>query len=102
MPRSVVVDTSVLVSAFLFPNSVPGQVLALADQGVYALHFSPIILEEFSRSLRNPRLIKTYPYTEENVNQWLDDLHKIGSLVLSVGESRPDRRRCRDHSSKGR
>lgn len=82
MPRSAVVDTSVLVSAFLFPNSVPGRVLALADQGVYALHFSPIILEEFSRSLRNPRLIKTYPYTEENVNQWLDDLHKIGSLVL--------------------
>jgi predicted nucleic acid-binding protein len=62
MPRSAVVDTSVLVSAFLFPHSVPGRVVALAEQGGYALHFSPIILEELRRSLRNPRLRNAYKY----------------------------------------
>ncbi len=82
MPRSAVVDTSVLVSAFLFPNSVPGRVVALVEQGLYALHFSPVILEEFSRSLRNPRLRKSYPYTDESVALWLDDLHEIGSVIL--------------------
>jgi putative PIN family toxin of toxin-antitoxin system len=81
MPRNAIVDTSVLVSAFLFPYSVPEQVVVLAEQGVYALHFSPIILEEVKRSLRNPRLRKSYPYTDEKITLWCDDLHKIGALI---------------------
>ena len=44
MPPSAVVDASVLVSAFLFPGSLPGQVVALAGEGAYALHVSPILL----------------------------------------------------------
>ena len=36
MPTSAVVDASVLVSAFLFPESVPGRVLRLAEQGASA------------------------------------------------------------------
>ena len=35
MPKSAVIDTSVLVSAFLFRESVPGRVLELAEQNVY-------------------------------------------------------------------
>jgi predicted nucleic acid-binding protein len=63
MRKSAVVDTSVLVSAFLFPEGVPGRVVTLADRGVYALHFSPIIFEE----LRGPnkmryKLLKTVCY----------------------------------------
>ncbi len=82
MPRRAVADPFVLVSAFLFPNSVPGRVVALAEQGLYALYFSPIILEEFSRSLRNPRLRKSYPYTDESIDLWLNNLHDIGSIIL--------------------
>jgi hypothetical protein len=37
IPKSAVVDASVLVSAFLFPESIPGRVVALAEKGVYAL-----------------------------------------------------------------
>jgi uncharacterized protein len=87
MPPSAVVDASVLVSAFLFPDSVPGRVLKLADQGVYALFFSPIIDEEVRRSLRNPRLRKTYLYTDEKIEAWRAGLHDIGQPVL---ESLPD------------
>jgi putative PIN family toxin of toxin-antitoxin system len=82
MPRSAVVDTSVLVSAFLFPHSVPGRVVALAEQGGYALHFSPIILEELRRSLRNPRLRNAYPYSDEKIDAWCAALHEIGSVIL--------------------
>lgn len=82
MQRSAVVDTSVLVSAFLFPDSVPGRVLALAEQGGYALHFSAIILEEVRRSLHNPRLRKSYPYTDEQIATWYADLNAIGSAIL--------------------
>jgi len=59
MPPSAVVDTSVLDSAFLFPNSIPGRIVALADEGTFVLHLSPIIFEELERSLRNSRLRKS-------------------------------------------
>jgi putative PIN family toxin of toxin-antitoxin system len=81
MLRSAVVDTSVLVSAFLFPDSVPGQVVALADQGAYALHFAMIILEELRRSLRNPRLKAAYGYTDEAADTWCADLHETGQFL---------------------
>ncbi len=55
-----VVDASVLVSAFLFPGSVPGQVVELAERGAYALHLSPILIEEVRRSLRHPWLKRAY------------------------------------------
>ncbi|GJL64983.1 MAG: hypothetical protein NPIRA04_36370 [Nitrospirales bacterium] len=71
MPHNAIVDASVLVSAFLFPESVPRQVIHLASQGLYALHFSPILIEEVSRSLKNPRLKKPYGYTDvECVHGW--------------------------------
>jgi putative PIN family toxin of toxin-antitoxin system len=82
MPPSAVVDTSVLVSAFLFPDSVPGRVLKLADQGVYALFFSPVIDEEVRRSLRNSRLRKAYRYTGEKIEAWRAGLYDIGQPVL--------------------
>ncbi|MDQ2694581.1 MAG: putative toxin-antitoxin system toxin component, PIN family [Pseudomonadota bacterium] len=81
MPPSAVVDTSVLVSAFLFPDSVPGRVLGLADQGAYALHVSPIILEELRRSLRNPRLRQSYAYTDEKIDAWCAGLNDIGGVI---------------------
>ncbi len=59
MLQNVIVDTSVLVSAFLFPKSTPGRVLLLADQGVFAMHLSPIILEELKRS-----------FIDEFLQQW--------------------------------
>jgi putative PIN family toxin of toxin-antitoxin system len=83
MPRSAIVDTSVLVSAFLFPDSVPGRIVALAGQGAYALHFSPIILEELRRSLRNPRLRNAYPYSEAKIDAWCAGLHETGSVILA-------------------
>ena len=80
MPHNAVVDASVLVSAFLFPESVPGQVIRSADQGLYALHFSPILIEEVSRSLKNPRLNKPYGYTDDDVRTWRAKLSEIGFL----------------------
>jgi predicted nucleic acid-binding protein len=42
MPTSAVVDASVLVSAFLFPKSIPGRILELAQRGAFAMHISPL------------------------------------------------------------
>jgi hypothetical protein len=37
MPLIAIVDASVLVSAFLFPESVPGTIVKLADQGAFTM-----------------------------------------------------------------
>lgn len=81
MPPSAVVDASVLVSAFLFPESIPGLVLKLAAQGRFALHLSPIILEEARRSLLNARLRTSYGHGEEAVLAWCAALRQAGSLL---------------------
>ena len=84
MPPNVILDTSVLVSAFLFSESIPGQILALAEKAVYAGHFSMIVFEELRRSLRNPRLKKSYGYTDDEIETWCNDLNEIGFPIRKV------------------
>ncbi len=90
MLLNAVVDASVLVSAFLFPESLPGRVVSLAEEGAYTLHLSPILLEEVRRSLYNPRLRRSYRYTDEAVDRWCDSLrrdigHVITQLLPNIG-----------------
>ncbi len=84
MPTSAVVDASVLVSAFLFPGSVPGRILKLADQGGFALHLSPILLDETRDALLSPRLKQAYGHDEKAVLAWCSDLQEIGAVFLGV------------------
>lgn len=83
MLQSAVVDASVLVSAFLFPNSIPGRVVIAAEQGLYKLHFSPILIEEAKRSLLNPRLKNKYKHTNDGIEAWCNSLHRIGNLIIN-------------------
>ncbi len=80
MPISAVVDASVLVSAFLFPESVPGRILRLADQRKFALHLSPLLLEETRYALLSTRLREIYGHAEEAVHAWCAGLLETGSL----------------------
>jgi putative PIN family toxin of toxin-antitoxin system len=82
MPPSAVLDASVLVSAFLFPESVPGRVLKLADRGMFALHLSPILLVETRRSLLRARTRDAYGHSEEDAIAWCAELQEIGSMLL--------------------
>ena len=84
MPTSAVVDASVLVSAFLFPGSVPGRVLKLADQGAFALHLSPLLLEETRYALLSTRLRDAYGHDEELVTAWCADLQEVGSVFYGL------------------
>jgi putative PIN family toxin of toxin-antitoxin system len=80
MPISAVVDASVLVSAFLFPRSVPGRILRLAHQGKFALHLSPFLLDETRYALLSTRLRDSYGHGDEAVLAWCADLEGIASL----------------------
>jgi putative PIN family toxin of toxin-antitoxin system len=83
MLPSAVVDASVLVSAFLYPESVPGRVLKLADRGMFALHLSPVLLEETRRSLLTARLRDRFGHSEEDAVAWCADLREIASIILA-------------------
>ena len=84
MPKSAVVDASVLVSAFLFPESVPGRVLKLALQGVLVLHLSPLLLDEKTRlALLSTRLRDIYGHADEAVLAWCTELEEVGRLFTA-------------------
>jgi putative PIN family toxin of toxin-antitoxin system len=80
MPISAVVDASVLVSAFLFPESIPGRVLKLARQGRFVLHLSLLLLDETRYALLATRLRDAYGHDEEAVHRWCAELEKIGRV----------------------
>ena len=84
MPPSAVIDASVLVSAFLFPQGKQGQMITLAEEGCYTLHISPLLLEEIRRSLNHPRLLR-YGHTAESVEFWCDRLHQeVGRMIMDA------------------
>lgn len=85
MPPSAVIDASALVSAFLFPDSTPGHVVALAEKGAYTLHLSPILLAEVRRALYNPRLRRSYAYTDDEIESWCARLRgEIGEMIIQL------------------
>ena len=93
MPPSAVVDASVLVSAFLFPRSLPGTLIAAAESGAYRLCLSPILIEETRRALINPRLTGPYGHSREEAAAWCEGLASLAHMVTDL----PDIGRvCRD------
>ncbi len=82
MRPNAVIDASFLVSAFLFPASVPGQVLKAADRGAFVLFVSPILIEETRRSLCNPRLTRLYGHTDRAVLNWCAQLRRSASVYV--------------------
>jgi predicted nucleic acid-binding protein len=83
MPISAVVDASVLVSAFLFPESVPGQVLKAAHQGKFVLHLSPLLLDETRFALLSTRLRDRYGHGDAAVLAWCNELEELGRLFAA-------------------
>lgn len=67
---NAVIDASILVSAFLSPDNVPGPVLMRATDGGFVMHRSPILIEETRRSLMNARLRRSHGHDEVAVDAW--------------------------------
>ena len=83
-PR-VVLDTNVLVAAFLSPSGVNAQVLYLAGQK-YELCLPSLVLEELRGALSSPPLIKRYGYSQKEVERFVWDL-RSASCPASCGPS---------------
>jgi uncharacterized protein len=82
-----VLDSSVLISAFLTPQGAPGRILDAAERGVFVVCLSPEILTETHHVLvREPKLRARYGYGEEQVEAFCDGLVAVAELVSGLPE----------------
>ena len=72
-----VIDTNVLVSAAMKPDSVPGQVLELVLDGVIVPVFDKTIIEEYRNVLLRPK----FGFTEQLVRDILNEILSHGVRV---------------------
>lgn len=79
--KRAVVDTSVLISAVLFPASIPGQLVHLAEVGRFTLQLSPIIFGEFCVALARDRLRRSHGYSDSDIARWCVELTEIGAML---------------------
>jgi putative PIN family toxin of toxin-antitoxin system len=79
-----VLDSSVLVSAFLTPRGTPATLLARARQGAFSIHLSKEILEETKRALLRPKIIARYRHTVDDVAEYLIFLADVTEAVEDI------------------
>ena len=85
----IVIDTNVLVSAAIFPSSVPGQALDKAVRSGKLL-MNTATFSEFEKTLKKKKLRKYL--SPASVNNFLDKLERL----IETPDSLPDITACRD------
>ena len=81
-----VLDSSVVVSAFLNPSGTPALLLQRARAGAFSLCLSDDILEETARALTRPRIKESYGYAPGEVAHFLALLMQTGEIVHELSE----------------
>lgn len=76
MKYRMVCDTNILISALLFPNSNPDEIVKLARIGEIELYISPFILNEFERVLR-----EKFDYDSNEIKKRSDRIKNISKLI---------------------
>ena len=85
MPRRVVVDTNVWVSALLNPQGLPAQVLEALKQKRFIPILSPPLIGELKEVLARPRL-RRYGIRDEDVEELIALLTDRAIWVEPLGE----------------
>jgi putative PIN family toxin of toxin-antitoxin system len=83
MPRAVL-DSSVLVSAFLANGGTPATLLALARTGAFSLCASPELLAETAHALLRPKHQKRRRYAPEEVATFCASLAAVAEMVTDL------------------
>ena len=83
-PLTAVIDSTVLVSAFLTKGGVSAELLHYAREGVFLVFLSEEILIETEHTLSYPRIRARYTYTDEDVTDFLDRLRLAAQLITDL------------------
>lgn len=78
----LVVDTNVLVSAFLWEGT-PGRLVELAGEKAVQLYTSRVLLEELAATLNKKKLAKPVAATGLSAEQMLANYRRIATLVTA-------------------
>ena len=81
---TAVIDSTVLVSAFLTAGGVSAELLRYAREGVFVVFLSEEILIETEHTLSYPRIRARYTYTDEDVTDFLDRLRLAAELTTDL------------------
>jgi uncharacterized protein len=81
---TAVIDSTVLVSAFLTKGGVSAELLRYAREGVFVVFLSEEILTETEHTLSYPRIRARYTYTDEDVTDFLDRLRLAADLITDL------------------
>jgi putative PIN family toxin of toxin-antitoxin system len=77
----VVLDTSVLVSAFFTPHGTSAAVLRRLRDPRFELVVSPAILGELARILRTTGYRRRFPYADEAIRAYVRELLRVSVSV---------------------
>ena len=80
-PLRAVIDSTVLVSAFLTEGGVSAELLRFAREGVFLVFLSEDILTETEHTLGYERIRARYIYTDDDVADFLNRLRIAATLV---------------------
>jgi putative PIN family toxin of toxin-antitoxin system len=83
---TIVLDTNVIISALLKPDSIPGRILEQIIRGHIRLVISPHLRSELQRALGYPRVRRLLlsNLTDEEVNGLPEQLARIALHVVDV------------------
>ena len=82
----VVLDTNVVVSAYLVPTGKPARILSLARQGKIDICLSEEILGEIRRTLLRPKLQKIHKAAPKEIDRFLQAFTEVIVLVQGTME----------------
>ncbi len=85
----VVLDTNVVVSAYLVPAGKPATIITLARQGKIEICLSDDILEEIKRTLLRPKLQRIHKARPEEIERFLQAFAKVSLFVPGATEVEP-------------
>ena len=75
----IVLDTNILISAFLTPDGESYFVFEKTRSGT--LFISPYILAEVEEVLNYPRIRKRFKFTDTDIQKYITELYTAGTLV---------------------
>ena len=86
MPEALtaVIDSTVLVSAFLTEGGVSAALLRYAREGVFLVFLSEDILTETQHTLAYSRIRERYNYTDVDVTDFLNRLRVAVTIVTEI------------------
>jgi uncharacterized protein len=77
----IVIDTNVIVSSYMFPNSTPGAIIEYWHANAFKLLISTLLIAEYERVLQYPHVRSRIKLTEGEFARSIAIVRKQGLLV---------------------